>query len=541
MTMRTFDIARTLRTALSAAPGVLTRFVPRALTLVVGAFLISLPTPVQAQEGVEYGPLRFGGVHEFGSIRDGLYAPKTGPAISPMEWTDHFGVYLRQDLVVDRRLELQLGLGGVFQFAKPEDVSPKFFSSMYKMFFFGPTIARATYSFGDPESADGLRVGGGLFPFKYNPDAANLGEYLFRAAPYPTYITTGGLLYVGDNAAFLQGLQANWTRGGFSLDGLLITETVMPPLYDWSLAFLARYSIADGLAEVGAGVNFKRLIQIDPDRTVRKRNGQGDPMWSNLHFSRNGTTYYGDPMFYQQQADFYLQRANSLLANGTAADSARGLELAGRAAGFQATADSVTAWQDPSHPGHVSEGERGYYTPAGTILMARASLNLRKALGMDAHGAPFKIFAEAALLGWNNQPVFYEDRLQRAPVMAGVHLPTGGLLDQLTLQVEYFDSPWSNSTRSLGEQNAAIPSYPEGAEAMFSQDEYNDITKKDNIAWSILLRREILPRVNVSAQFARDHLRTVGTNWYYGGRLEPSEILYRNSSWYWMAQIAWGL
>jgi hypothetical protein len=109
------------------------------------------------------------------------------------------------------------------------------------------------------------------------------------------------------------------------------------------------------------------------------------------------------------------------------------------------------------------------------------------------------------------------------------------------LRVEYFDSPWSNSTRSLGEQNAAIPSYPEGAEAMFSQDEYNDITKKDNIAWSILLRREILPRVNVSAQFARDHLRTVGTNWYYGGRLEPSEILYRNSSWYWMAQIAWGL
>src|SRR5690606_34132571 len=264
-------------------------------------------------------------------------------------------------------------------------------------------------------------------------------------------------------------------------------------------------------------------------------------MWSNLHFTRGGTTYYGDPMYYQQQADFYQQRATAYYGRGTAADSARGTAAAARAAGYQATADSVAAWQDPAHPGHVTEAERDYYTPAGTVLMARASLDLRKLLGMEPGRAPFKVFTEAALLGWENQPVFYEDRLQRAPVMAGVHLPTGGLLDQLTLQVEYFDSPWSNSTRSLGEQNAAIPSYPEGAEAMFSQDEYNDITKKDNIAWSILLRREILPRVNVSAQFARDHLRTVGTNWYYGGRLEPSEILYRNSSWYWMAQIAWGL
>lgn len=497
--------------------------------------------PARARDGVEYGPLRFGGVHEFGAIYDGLYAPKTGPEVSPMEWTDHFGVFLRQDVVVDRNLELQLGLGGVFQFAKPEYVYPKFFSSMYKMFFFGPSIAKATYAFGDPESPDGLRVGGGLFPFKYNPDAANLGEYLFRAAPYPTYIMTGGLLFVGDNAAYLQGAHVNWRRGGFSLDGLLVTETFMPPLYDWSLALLASYRVADGLLDVGAGVNFKRLIQIDPDRTVRKRDGVGDPMWTNLHFTRDGTTYYGDPRYYQQQAAFHSDRASDYYALGTAADSARGDAAAARADGLQATADSVTAWRDPANPGYVTEAERDYYTPAGTVLMARVSLDLEKLLGVETGRAPFKVFAEAALLGWENQPIFYEDRLRRAPVMAGVHLPTGGALDQLTVQVEYFDSPWANSTRGLGEQNAAVPWYPEGVDPLFSDDAYNDVTTRDNFAWSILLRREILPRVNVSAQFARDHLRTVGTNWFYGGRLEPNTILYRNSSWYWTAQIAWGL
>lgn len=515
----------------------------RLLCGVVAAGLAAgAPAAAQtAGEGIEYRPLRFGGAHEFGAIYDGMYAPKTGPEVSAMEWTDHFGVFVRQDIVVDRKLELQLGLGGVFQFAKPEYVYPKFFSSMYKMFFFGPSVARATYSFGDPEEADGFRLGGGLFPFKYNPDAANLGEYLFRSAPYPTYLTTGGLLYVGDNAAYLQGLHANWRLGGLSLDGLLVTETFMPPLYDWSLAFLASYSVAGGLLDVGAGVNFKRLIQIDPDRTVRKSDAAGNPMWSNLYFTRGGTTYYGDPMYYEQQASFYDSRAASYYAAGSAADSARGDAAAARAAAWQAMADSVEAWQDPSNPGYVTEGERRYYSPAGTVIMARASLDLGRLLGLETGREAFKVFAEAALLGLENQPVFYEDRMRRAPVMAGVHVPTFGILDQLTVQVEYFDSPWANSTRSLGEQNAAVPWYPEGASPLFSRDAYNDVTDRDNLAWSVLLRREVLPRVHLSAQFARDHLRTVGTNWYYGGRLEPNEILYRNSSWYWMMQLAWGL
>lgn len=493
----------------------------------LAAFLLAGASATAAQDGVEYKPFRFGGVHEFGGIHDGLYTPKTGPEVSALEWTDHFGVFLRQDVVVDGNLELQLGLGGVFQFAKPEYVFPQFHSSMYKMFFFGPSIARATYSFGDPESEEGLRAGGGLFPFKYNADAANLGEYLFRAAPYPTYLTTGGLLFVGDNAAYLQGLHLNWRKGGLSLDGLLVTETFMPPLYDWSLALLASYTFADGLADVGMGVNFKRLIQIDPDRTVRKQDAQGNPIWENVHFTRDGVTYYGKADFYARQADFYDSK-------GTAADSAR-------ADAFRETADSVSAWTTPGSARFVTEAERDYYTPAGTVFMARASLDLAKLTGIETRGAPFKLFAEAALLGWTNQPIFYEDRTRRAPVMAGVHLPTAGVLDQLTLQVEYFDSPWANNTRALGDRNASVPWYPEGIAPLFSDEEYNDISERDNIAWSVLMRRELLPNLNLSLQLARDHMRTVGTNWHYGGRLEPNAVLYRNSSWYWTAQIAWGI
>lgn len=490
--------------------------------------LLSHAVAAAADENVVYKPLRFGGVHEMGAIQHGLVADESRVLSSETpklenEWVDHFGAYMEQEVTVDDRLRLQLGLGGVFQFPKPEYVFSKFKSSMYKMFFIGPSIAKATYHFGDPENPR-FSLGGGLFPFKYNPEAANLGEYLFRSGPYPAYLMTGGLLFLNDNAAYLQGLHSHLRLGGLHLNAILSTETSIPPLYDWSLGVLADYSVAEGLLKFGAGVNFKRLLQVRPSRTTLKTNAQGDVAWKNIHFNRNGKDYYGDPVYYKAQQEFY----------GRLGDAAREAEN-------QAILDSLALWLDPANPRYVTEGEREYYTPAGTVIMAHASLDLRKMLGMPEAGAPFKLFTEAALLGWKDYPVFYEDRLRRMPVMAGIHLPTFGLLNQLTVQVEHYDSPWSNSTYNLGEKNLAVPSYPENAATLFSRDGFNDLAKHDNYYWSVLVSRELYPHLNLKAQFARDHLRTVGTGWFYGGRLEPGEILYRNSSWYWMAQLTWGI
>jgi hypothetical protein len=387
------------------------------------------------------------------------------------------------------------------------------------MFFVGPSVAKATYAFGDPEKPR-LTLGGGLFPFKYNPDAADLGEYLFRSVPYPTTIFTGGLLFVNDNAAYVQGFHARLQLGDLRLDGLLTSEMVLPPLYDWSLGFVASYPVADGLLDLGAGVNFKRLIQVDPDRTQIKG-------LQNAYFTRNGTEYYADPAYYQGQATFYYNK-------NTSADTAK-------ANGFKAVVDSMGSWLDPASASYVQERERDYYTPAGVVLMARASLDLKKLTGMEVGPAPFKLFAETALLGVKNYPVFYTDPMRRVPIMLGAHLPTFGLLDQATVQYEYFDSPWSNNTYNLGYQNTAIPYLPNGTEPLFSRDQYNDVTKHDNHAWAVLLRRKLYSNLSLSGQVARDHMRTVGTNWFYGGRLEPSEVLYRNSNWYWMIQLAWGL
>ena len=38
---------------------------------------------------------------------------------------------------------------------------------------------------------DSLTVELGYYPFKYNPQSTNLGEYLFRSGTYPGWLVTG--------------------------------------------------------------------------------------------------------------------------------------------------------------------------------------------------------------------------------------------------------------------------------------------------------------------------------------------------------------
>jgi hypothetical protein len=474
--------------------------------------------------GVQYKPLKLSAIHEFGQIRSGRLVSR--PTVIHDEWVDHFGSFLTQEALVENRLRLEIGLGGIFQFGKPERVNEVFGGSQYKMFFIGPTIAKATVLFGNPETP-GFTLGGGLFPFKYNPDAVNLGEYLFRSGPYPTYIMNGGVLAIGDNAAYLQGFHAAAHLGNLNLDLLLISETNMAPLYDWSLAGLVNYSIAEGGLELGAGFNLKRIIPVDRDRTQRQEKG-------NAFFTRNGFDYSGDEFYYRQQADFW----NGRLDGASSADSIVYIRKKDSA---QAIVDSLAAWLDPvtkTYPG------ASYYTPAGTIINARISLDIRKLFDLSSlRPGDLRIYSEAALLGWKDYPVFYKNRMERLPIMAGINFPTFGLLDLAALQIEYFDSPFENSTLSLGGANHATPYYPAGVDptGAYSKYDYNDQARLDNWAWSVILRRTFLSSFTVSAQAARDHLRTVGTDWFYGSRLEPNAILHKVSDWYWMLQLSWAI
>lgn len=493
---------------------------------------------------IEYKPLKVAGLQEFGIIRSGLLVSDF--KLLQEEWVDHFGTFITQEALINERLLVEVGLGGIFQFGKPEEVGEVFGGSQYKMFFVGPSIAKGTALFGDPDRP-ALSVSGGLFPFKYNPDAANLGEYLFRTGPYPTYIFNGGLLTVGDNAAYLQGFQANARIGGLDASVFVTTETAIAPFYDWSLSALVQYRTPGGLLEAGAGVKFNRLLPVDKDRTVRKE-------VENSYFIKHGKAYAGDKQYYTNPHSFYDFKITT--AAGTA-DSINIPRYTQKRDSLKLILDSMDVWlkasrriaaPDDKGYAYTQEGvdslSPSFYTPSGTIFMGRISLDLKTLFTSSRfRKEDMRLYAEAALLGWKNYPVYYENRLDRVPVMLGMNIPTFGILDLLAVQVERFHSPFENSTLSLGDKNHATPYLPQGVEEIpyFSKSDYNDITTRDDWAWTVLMRRNVLSTLSVSAQFAKDHMRTVGTDWSYQAKLEPNTDLHSLSDWYWMVQVAWGI
>ena len=140
--------------------------------------------------------------------------------------------------------------------------------------------AEGIYSFGNPEQPF-LQIEGGLFPYKYNPDARNLGEYLFRSFPYPQYIAT-----VFDRAYVdMAGLRiGNRIGTGFRQDLFLTTEIHDFPLMDYSLSYIAGYNLEKAV-DVSAGICFDRLFPVDNMLTTPEN-------YQNEYFTPSGDSGY---------------------------------------------------------------------------------------------------------------------------------------------------------------------------------------------------------------------------------------------------------
>jgi hypothetical protein len=466
---------------------------------------------------VQYKPPAFGGFSEFGLMRSGQY----GQFDFKNEWVDHFGAYAAWTVLPAENLAFDIGLGGVFEYQKREVITSQWGGTQYKNFFTGPSVADIRYgSLAGDGQGFGLQFG--MFDYKYNPDASNLGEYLFRSGAYPGYVTSGGLWFVNRSLVQLEALRAGYGSGGFAADVFLVTETSMPSLYDLSAAALASYRTAGGLFEVGAGFNYKHLVPVKPSLTTRHHP-------TNAYFKKDGKAYSANDALYLESSNFYRRRAAEDPANAAAYNA--------RADADKAVADSVFAWvANPAASGI----QLHYFTQTGLIAMVRASIDFKKLFGSESLGEKdLRLYAEAAVLGIKDYPVFYENIAERIPVMAGLNLPTFGLLDLLSLEVEYYKSPYLNSYASLVEYNAAVPQHVLGSDKVRSGTEYADITGKDDFSWSILAKKNVLGSAYVALQVARDHIRTVSIETWTAP--EPTQVLGRSSDWYWMLQFGFGI
>jgi hypothetical protein len=491
-----------------------------ALALAYGFSLFTAQVLAGEEPKIESKPLAIGALHEFGQLGKGVY--KIGPGnageVWTNDWIDHFGAFVTKEAIIDDRLYLSGGLGGVFEFRKPETVNPGFYGSQRKGFFIGPTKAVAEYHFGDPTKPF-LTIGSGMFMYKYNSDASDLGEYLYRSGAYPNYTMTGGYVLVNSAAANLQGFKSSLDLGNFKADLLFTTETNLAPLFDWSLGTILSYKIADGLLDLGAGVNFKRLIPVRPSRT------SGNSM-TNGYFTKNGQDYSSNTSFYDYQVQFY---------NGkhTAADSVK-------AAAAQVKLDTVTAVIAPTRL--LDKPTINHFTNSGVLAMGRASLDLKKVIDSELFGPQdLKLYTEIAILGIKNYPVFYTKISERMPMMLGFNIPTFKLLDIFSVQVEQFKSPWLNSTSQIGNGANPLPAFPIASDTVASKKEWNDLATKDDLKWSVLLQKKLGNYITLSGQVANDHMRMVSSRYFYGPQFDHNEVTISSDHWYWMTQISWGI
>jgi hypothetical protein len=379
----------------------------------------------------------------------------------------------------------------------------------------------------------------GMFYFKYNPEAYNLGEYLFRSMAYPTVVYTGGLQPNQSSGAMLQGAQFSMSTGPVDHKLFLTTETTLSPFFDFSLSYLGEAKLGQALT-LGAGASWTSFISVNEKKTTPTGN-------QFTYFKKDGKWFTGYTTVYGDSSIWYKSLQTAALARG---DSAAAAIYHAHDSANLAILTQVRAWLTDNDSARAQGAAAGdarlldlkHYTFESIKLMGRFTFDPKAFLGSGIFGREdLKIYGEAAVLGLKDYPIFYDKIQDRIPLMLGINIPAFKLLDVLAFQVERFTTPFPVSTLGVGANAAPMPgnlSYTENVPGEF----YDlDVWNQDNLKWSLKVKKQVAPGFVIQAQAARDHFRTFSFTNSYGHGMEPGDILVKKNHWAWMVDFTYGI
>jgi hypothetical protein len=445
---------------------------------------------VSAQEDPEvvFKPISISGQFDVGQVVKGqLHVQEVQQPGTELRgnFFQRTGVWITQEATVRERLRLTMGVGGLFWYALPSTTDPS-----SKLTQFGPGIsqAQAVYTWGDLEyPAASLQMG--YFPYKYNPDAKNLGEYLLRSGTYPGYVVSGGWNMISSAAYMVQGLRLNVPFGDmFEMDLLLPMEHDIPPMYGLSPTVVLTSRPLAGI-EIGAGAACNHCIPVKPS------------LESPSHPD------------------------NRVIKSATV------------------TVDTVTLPGETLYSYAYTYDTGAYYTFQGVKVMGRVSVDPKAFVPMPFLGPEdLKLYSEIALLGLKNYSYLYEKRTERMPILFGLNLPTFRFLDVLSFELEYYNSKFPNSLS--GPLKDQLPVWDllggSGQEDAALVDAYEKSIKEDNWKWSVYAKKEVTKGLQLYAQVASDHIRT----FQYNLGPQPISVPMTNgngSEWYYIVRLQFGI
>jgi hypothetical protein len=454
--------------------------------LLVSASLVGVALPSMAEETYpKLSPLHFNGNWEVGQIEQ---------AFSDQENTDvdkellnRTTVWVLQAAQLAENAKASLGFGGGYFFVYPRTLGLNPFTHTSRSGF-GLTEANGEITFlREDDNKYWLRVMAGVFNYKYNPEAKNLGEYMFRTWTYPTVITTGGLNLSGSAFAQLSGFKIDTRKGGFTNDAILSIQSGRAPATALSFTDIATYQVG-GFLTLGAGFMFDSFYGADEEAIT--------------------PTKQKDNQYYK-------------LSNGV---EMAAVEYADRLAASPSTIPAGVVIVDTS-----------YYSLAGQKAMGRFTLDLGNIIGEDfSKQSPFKLYGEAIVLGLKDYPTFYTDIMDRLVLMAGIEVPTFGILDMLAFEYERCTNPYPNTTRGANGNGLALPYF----DAVL--DNFPDKVRefhRDDVKWTLYAKKEIVKGMNIHFQAANDHLRMLDVY----STADMADFLITPKHWYWVTRFEYSI
>jgi hypothetical protein len=398
-------------------------------------------------------------------------------------WITNYGAQFTVLADVEDHFQGAIGLGGLQQHTPQGDNANAYQTTLV----FTPYITQARFSYySDTRESSPFILHFGLFPYQYNRDVRNFGAYLFRGPVYPgVLISEFESKSLDTTVGNIVGVQLQNNIGKvFTQDLILRSETEFPPVFDLSLAYVATLKLG-GVLELGAGVNFYRLIPSNKNAT-------------NLTDRDAFPIKILDPGShpYEDTYGHITVRDTTIIPLDQRASPNDSLQING---------DTLVL----SHQ--------------GIKLMGRISFDPKPWFGSGIFGADdLKLYAEAAVIGTKSYAGIYPDIMQRIPIMFGFNFPTFGLLDQATIEAEYYGAPFRDDYRRLISEASPIPmnnhsydpnrvpddsGYIQGTKIRL-QDPY-DLTSmhRDDWKWSIYLSKTFANCTKASLQAANDHFR----------------------------------
>jgi len=403
-------------------------------------------------------------------------------------WTEDAVVWLGLEALYQENYKMVLEMGTKLYFSYPQEGTTNRYTKNNRQDVFLEK-AYSQYQIGD-ENSPYFLTQVGYFNFKYNPEARNFGEYMFRTGTYPIYFD----MSFDDPQARLLGLhlQSNLAQS-LKLDALFASATAYPTM-NWSLALLGSYDVARlHFMEIGAGVDWADLFDVYTGHSFPVRLG-GDPTQpegslNDAYVDDNGDTTY------------YTFRGTKVMARVTFDPKAfiKSSMLGENDLKVYFEADII--------------GIKSY--PDSAVLVGGNAQT-------DASGNPVK----------KQTAPSYDKWWEKMPVMFGVNVPTFKILDILNFEGEWFGAKYYNDASGVLNQGSKPLPWN-----VIVDDASQKLPAKSQLKWSIYAKKSFFNgHFALTGQVGRDHMRLPTAD--YDNEMY-NELLIEPSDWWWVLKTSW--